>query len=56
MNTFNLQRFIDAQEEPMFGWVIQELKAGQKKGHWMWFIFPQAYGLGENTPYRGYHY
>ncbi len=48
MNTFNLQRFIDAQEEPMFGWVIQELKAGQKKGHWMWFIFPQAYGLGES--------
>ena len=48
MNTFNLQRFLEAQEEPLFGWVIQELKAGQKKGHWMWFIFPQAYGLGES--------
>jgi len=48
MNTFNLQRFIDAQEEPMFGWVIQELKAGQKKGHWMWFIFPQLLGLGKS--------
>lgn len=46
MDTFNLQRFLDAQEEPLFGWVIEELKAGHKKGHWMWFIFPQAYGLG----------
>ena len=48
MYTFNLQRFIDAQEEPMFGWVMQELAAGHKIGHWMWFIFPQAYGLGES--------
>ena len=48
MDTSNLQRFIDAQEEPLFGWVIQELTAGQKKGHWMWFIFPQAFGLGES--------
>ena len=48
MYTFNLQRFIDAQEEPMLGWVMQELAAGHKIGHWMWFIFPQAYGLGES--------
>ena len=48
MNRSNLQRFIDAQEEPLFGWVIQELTAGQKKGHWMWFIFPQTFGLGES--------
>jgi uncharacterized protein (DUF1810 family) len=44
----NLQRFLDAQEEPLYSWVIEELKAGHKKGHWMWFIFPQAYGLGES--------
>jgi len=48
MDTFNLQRFLDAQDEPLFSWVIEELKAGHKKGHWMWFIFPQAYGLGES--------
>ena len=48
MYTFNLQRFIDAQEEPMLGWVMQELATGHKIGHWMWFIFPQAYGLGES--------
>ena len=54
MDTFNLQRFLDAQEEPLFGWVIEELKAGHKKGHWMWFIFPQAYGLGESHNSRLY--
>ena len=49
MSKHNLQRFIDAQEEPMMGWVLNELKAGRKKTHWMWFIFPQAYGLGESN-------
>ena len=48
MDAFNLSRFIEAQEEPLFGWVIQELQVGKKKGHWMWFIFPQAFGLGES--------
>lgn len=33
----------------MMGWVLSELQAGQKKTHWMWFIFPQAYGLGESN-------
>ena len=49
MSEVTLQRFIDAQEEPMMGWVLDELKAGRKKTHWMWFIFPQAYGLGESN-------
>lgn len=48
MNELGLQRFVDAQAEPMFNWVVEELNTGQKKGHWMWFIFPQAYGLGES--------
>lgn len=49
VNNLGLQRFLDAQADPMMGWVIDELRAGQKKSHWMWFIFPQAYGLGEST-------
>lgn len=49
MTELNLQRFIDAQGDPMIGWVLDELKAGRKKTHWMWFIFPQAYGLGESN-------
>lgn len=42
---FNLERFLAAQE-PIFSQVCAELKAGQKKSHWMWFIFPQIAGLG----------
>lgn len=54
MTELNLQRFIDAQEDPMIGWVLDELRAGRKKTHWMWFIFPQAYGLGESNNARLY--
>lgn len=42
---FNLQRFIAAQE-PVYGEALQELHRGEKRGHWMWFIFPQLKGLG----------
>ena len=42
---YNLQRFVDAQS-PVFEEVCVELQEGRKKGHWMWFIFPQIEGLG----------
>ncbi len=42
---FNLQRFVDAQES-VYEQVLSELKAGRKRSHWMWFIFPQIRGLG----------
>jgi len=41
----NLQRFVEAQQ-PVFTGVLAELKHGSKRGHWMWFIFPQLKGLG----------
>jgi uncharacterized protein (DUF1810 family) len=44
----NLQRFLDAQH-PIYGQVRDELQAGQKESHWMWFIFPQIFGLGTST-------
>jgi uncharacterized protein (DUF1810 family) len=44
---YDLQRFIDAQN-PVFEQVCAELGEGQKKGHWMWFIFPQLRGLGRS--------
>ena len=44
---FDLQRFVDAQE-PIYGAVIEELTAGRKRSHWMWFIFPQLRGLGSS--------
>ena len=42
---FNLQRFAKAQD-PEYQGVLKELRAGQKRGHWMWYIFPQIEGLG----------
>ena len=44
---FNLQRFVDAQA-PVYAQVQSELQAGQKRSHWMWFIFPQVSGLGSS--------
>ena len=41
---FNLQRFVDAQSH-VFDEVCVELQEGRKRGHWMWFIFPQIEGL-----------
>jgi uncharacterized protein (DUF1810 family) len=43
----NLQRFVDAQS-PVFEEVCSELQEGRKRGHWMWFIFPQIEGLGSS--------
>jgi uncharacterized protein (DUF1810 family) len=45
---FNLQRFVDAQN-PVYDQVCDELRNGQKTGHWMWFIFPQLRGLGHSS-------
>ena len=47
----NLQRFVDAQA-PVFAQVCAELRAGRKRGHWMWFIFPQIAGLGHSETAR----
>lgn len=44
-DTYNLSRFVEAQH-PVFSRVMDELRAGRKTSHWMWFIFPQLQGLG----------
>lgn len=44
---YNLRRFVDAQEGVYEG-ARSEIKAGRKRGHWMWFIFPQIAGLGHS--------
>lgn len=48
-----LQRFMAAQES-VFCQVVAELQAGQKRTHWMWFIFPQIAGLGRSPTARFY--
>jgi uncharacterized protein (DUF1810 family) len=42
---FDLARFLDAQAD-WYSEALDELKAGCKRSHWMWFIFPQFEGLG----------
>jgi uncharacterized protein (DUF1810 family) len=46
-DSLQLQRFVDAQEG-VFETVLAELRAGRKRSHWMWFIFPQIAGLGRS--------
>lgn len=49
----DLIRFMSAQDE-VFAQVIDELTAGRKQTHWMWFIFPQVAGLGRSTMTQHY--
>jgi uncharacterized protein (DUF1810 family) len=45
---FDLERFVTAQA-PVLPAVLAELKAGRKRSHWMWFVFPQLRGLGRSS-------
>ncbi|MDN0075694.1 DUF1810 domain-containing protein [Crenobacter sp. SG2303] len=47
-DAYNLQRFIDAQAG-IYESVLSELRAGRKRGHWIWYIFPQIDGLGSSA-------
>jgi len=49
----SLDRFVEAQD-PVFDQVCVELRAGRKRSHWMWFIFPQIAGLGLSAMSRKY--
>ena len=47
MNTYNLQRFLDAQDSyDSYQSALEELRQGQKRSHWIWFI------LQITTPYK----
>ncbi|TCS37521.1 uncharacterized protein (DUF1810 family) [Paucimonas lemoignei] len=50
---YDLQRFLDAQEST-YDHALAELRAGRKRSHWMWFIFPQIEGLGRSDVARRY--
>ena len=45
---YDLARFLSAQAG-VFPQVVAELGAGQKRSHWIWFIFPQLKGLGYSS-------
>ena len=51
----NLLRFIHAQDSGgiydgtgTYAQALQEVKAGYKRGHWIWYVFPQMKGLGKS--------
>ena len=50
---FDLQRVVDAQA-PVLDRAIAELRAGRKRTHWMWFVFPQVVGLGSSAMAQRY--
>jgi uncharacterized protein (DUF1810 family) len=45
MSNANLKRFLDAQQRD-YAIALTEIRAGHKRNHWMWYIFPQITGLG----------
>jgi uncharacterized protein (DUF1810 family) len=48
-----LQRFVEAQDG-VFNTVLAELRSGAKRGHWIWFVFPQLRGLGHSATAQHY--
>ena len=50
---FDLQRFVSAQAG-VFEAAVSELRAGRKRSHWMWFVFPQLKDLGLSSTARFY--
>jgi len=49
----SFDHFITAQD-PIYPTVLAELRAGAKRTHWMWFIFPQLSALGRSTTAKFY--
>ena len=52
-DAYDLERFVKAQA-PLYEQVVGELRAGRKRTHWMWFVFPQIAGLGRSDMARQY--
>ncbi|MCJ0826638.1 DUF1810 domain-containing protein [Luteimonas sp. 50] len=45
---FGLSRFLEAQAGS-YGNALDELRAGRKQSHWIWYVFPQLSGLGRSS-------
>ena len=50
---YNLERFINAQKIS-YKIALKEIRNGEKRSHWMWFIFPQIDGLGMSSISKKY--
>ena len=49
----DLNRFLEAQQKD-FARALSEIRAGRKRSHWIWYIFPQLAGLGHSSTARFY--
>ncbi|MCR4603991.1 MAG: DUF1810 domain-containing protein [Prevotella sp.] len=55
IDLFDLERFVTAQDTyDSYNTALQEVKAGWKQSHWMWYIFPQIQGLGHSSTSQKY--
>jgi len=58
MKDFNLERFVEAQKGSAFYGsyedALNEIRAGRKFSHWMWYVFPQVKGLGKTKMSHDY--
>ena len=52
-DTYNLYRFVKAQVQN-YRIALNEIEAGKKQSHWMWYIFPQLKGLG-HSPFSKFY-
>ena len=56
-SVMDLSRFVEAQEQGSCGYqqALAEVRSGHKRGHWIWYVFPQMKGLGHsmNSEYYG---
>jgi uncharacterized protein (DUF1810 family) len=51
----DLERFVAAQDAGgTYEQALRELRAGRKRSHWMWFVFPQVAGLGRSPTAQHY--
>jgi uncharacterized protein (DUF1810 family) len=51
---YQLDRFVAAQADGVHTQALEELRAGHKASHWMWFVFPQVAGLGSSPTSQRY--
>lgn len=49
---YDLTRFLEAQAGGVWEQALAELRAGHKRSHWIWFVFPQLVGLGRSSTAR----
>jgi uncharacterized protein (DUF1810 family) len=56
VSTSDLERFREAQAESPGGYAsaLAELREGHKRGHWIWYVFPQLEGLGTSPEARAF--